>query len=433
MPSPQQVYPAVRACLQAMGIVSHRTAQAALASLLSALLIGQSLRPSVLARALPSPTLLPARSRYRRVARAWERPWLTAPQLSPALVRAALALAAPRGTAYLALDTLRAGAWEVFTIGLVWHGRVLPLGWAVLPYPWPKGRFTPTVCALVRQVAAVWPAAAPVPHRLADRAFPSRPLVQTLDRLGWHYTIRLRASDVVTLADGVVFGYDLIAAATVGRFTSQPGQFGRQATAGERTQVVVGRNLVVLPFHQRDAGSARPRTRRRAAKQHAVGPTRRPAPTEPWVLLLTTERRWWQALKAYGLRDHTEGTYRDAQGGWDGRHGWDLNERVAAAATARAGETVVGWWAVGTLLQSWVGDQLTAAATPAPIREVSGEWTVHGRLSVWGRGRLALTEPHGRLRGWVVACLQGAAERIQAVALAPPATAAPPLTLAEAA
>ena len=161
MPSPEQVYPAVSACLHSLAFVPHRTAQSALAAVVSALLTGQSLRPSVLARALPSPTVLPARSRYRRVARVWERPWLTAAHLTPALVRAALTLAAPQGTAYLALDTLRCGGWEVFTIGLVWHGRVLPLGWAVLPYPWPKGRFTPTVCALVQQVAAAWPAHAP--------------------------------------------------------------------------------------------------------------------------------------------------------------------------------------------------------------------------------------------------------------------------------
>lgn len=277
------------ACLQSPTFVSHRTAQASLATVVSALLIGQSLRPSVLARALPSPTLLPARSRYRLVARVWERPWLTAARLTAALVSAALTLAAPQGTAYLALDTLRCGAWEVFTIGLVWHGRVLPLSWAVLPYPWPKGRFSPTVGALMRQVAAAWPEDAPAPHLLADRAFPSRPLMETLARERWRSTIRLRASDVVTLADGPIQAYALIEAAPLGGFTARPGQFGRQGDAGADSQVVVGRGLVVLPWHQRDAGSARHRARRLARKQHAVKQTRRASPTEPWVLLLTTE------------------------------------------------------------------------------------------------------------------------------------------------
>ncbi len=140
------------------------------------------------------------------------------------------------------------------------------------------------------------------------------------------------------------------------------------------------------------------------------------------MLLLTTEARWWAALAAYGLRYHTEGTYRDAQGGWDGQHGWDLDERIAAAPAPARVEAVVGLWAVGTLLQSWLGDQLTAATTPAPVRAVSQEWTVHGRLSVWARGRLALTEPHGRLHEWVIATLHVAADRLRHERRAVPAT-----------
>src|SRR2546429_74207 len=75
------------------------------------------------------------------------------------------------GRTHLALDSVRCGPWEVFTLGVAWHGRVLVVGWAVLPYPWPKGQFTPTVCRLVRQVAAAWPADRPA-HLVADRAFP---------------------------------------------------------------------------------------------------------------------------------------------------------------------------------------------------------------------------------------------------------------------
>ncbi len=93
---------------------------------MSALLIAQSLRPSLLARALPSPRPVPARDRYRQVARAWDQPWLTADQLTPALVNGALALAQPTAP-LLVLDSLRCGAWEVFTVGLAFHGRVLPL------------------------------------------------------------------------------------------------------------------------------------------------------------------------------------------------------------------------------------------------------------------------------------------------------------------
>jgi len=58
---------------------------------------------------------------------------------------------------------------------------------------------------------------------------------------------------------------------------------------------------------------------------------------------------------------------------------------------------------------------------------VAGEWTVHGRLSVWARGRLALTDPSGRLRGWIPATLHAAATRIRDGAGGGPlALAAPP-------
>ncbi len=418
MPAPSAVYAAVLACLQLLEVARHRTAQAALANLVSALLLGQSLRPSVLARSLPSPQPVPARDRYRQVARAWDRPWLTAAQLTPALVTGALALARPAAP-LLVLDSLRCGAWEVFTIGLAFHGRVLLLSWALLPYPWPKGQFTPTVCALIRQVAAAWPTGAPVPHLVADRAFPSTPLCQTLAAVGWGYTIRLRASDVVTTVAGVRQGYQLLAAATPEAWTVQPGCFGRQRAPG-RTMLVVGRGLAVLPQHQRDRGSARARARRRAQRLHGVKQTHRPSPTEPWLLLLSTHRRWRDAVRAYGQRYHIEGSYREAQSGWDGRHGWDLDERIAAAATARRVDTLVGLWALTALLQSWLGDQLTAATAPPSIRAVAGEWTVHGRLSVWARGRLALTDVSGRLGFWVPATLGRAAHRFAAARAATP-------------
>src|SRR5947209_6271869 len=110
------------------------------------------------AEPLLSPQPVPARQRYKRVARCWERPWLTPAWLTPRLVRAALALGEPAawgpsaGQVLVALDSVRCGSWEVFTLGVVWHGRVVPVSWAVLPYPWPKGQVTPTVCRLLRQV-----------------------------------------------------------------------------------------------------------------------------------------------------------------------------------------------------------------------------------------------------------------------------------------
>ena len=156
LPAPE-LYPLVLRWLQAVAITSHPTAQAGLAHLVTALLVGQSLRPTALLRAYLSPRPVPARQRYKRVARALGRPWLTPVWLTPALVRAATALVAPdapgwptAGLTHLALDSLRCGPWEIFTLGVAWHGRVLPIGWAVIPYPWPHGAFTPTACALLR-------------------------------------------------------------------------------------------------------------------------------------------------------------------------------------------------------------------------------------------------------------------------------------------
>src|SRR5438067_9906388 len=243
------------------------TALRALAHLVTALLVGQSLRPTALMRALSSPVPVPARQRYKRVARAWTRPWLSPAWLVPRLVPAALALVPPErdGVTHLALDSVRCGAWEVFTLGVVWHGRVLPVGWAVLPYPWPKGRFTPTVCALIRQVAAVWPAERPV-HLVADRGFPSRLFLLTLRQVRWGWTVRLRATDGVTVAGQAQPVRALVAAASADRWTAQTAHYGYGPHALPGTLVI----------RQGAGGAALAPTR---ASQRA--PAARPARTPP--------------------------------------------------------------------------------------------------------------------------------------------------------
>src|SRR5919201_3669886 len=95
MLSPHELYPLVHLWGQALDLAPSSAALSALTHLLVALLCGQSLRPSALLRTLLSPTPVPARQRYKRVARCWERPWLTPTWLTPRLVRAALALVVP--------------------------------------------------------------------------------------------------------------------------------------------------------------------------------------------------------------------------------------------------------------------------------------------------------------------------------------------------
>src|SRR5438128_5906709 len=222
----------------------HATALSALAHLVTALLVGQSLRPTALMRALSSPLPVPARQRYKRVARAWTRPWRSPAWLVPAAL--ALVPAERDGVTHLALDSVRCGGWEVFTLGVVWHGRVLPVGWAVLPYPWPKGRFTPTVCALIRQVAAVWPAERPV-HLVADRGFPSRLFLLTLRQVRWGWTVRLRATHGVTVAGQVQPVRTLLTVASPDCWTAQPAHSGHGPHALPGTLVSVAERLTDAP------------------------------------------------------------------------------------------------------------------------------------------------------------------------------------------
>src|SRR5688572_14428329 len=190
---PARLYALIDCWLQAMAVVPHRTARHALAQLVTALLLAQSLSPAELARTLPSPRAVPARQRHQRRARALDRPWLTSAQITPALVRAVVALVptpGPTQPTTLVLDTVNCGGWDVVVIGVLWRGRVLPVAWEVLPSPWPKGCFTPTVRALVARLARSWPADRPV-HLLADRGFASQALLRALGAAGWGFTVRL--------------------------------------------------------------------------------------------------------------------------------------------------------------------------------------------------------------------------------------------------
>jgi hypothetical protein len=429
MLSSQEVYSLVRVWLHALEICPHQAALAALTHLVTALLVGQSLRPSALMRALLSPTPVPARQRYKRLARFWARPWLTPGWLTPRLVRAAVALVPPdgggptRGQTHLALDSMRCGGWEVFTLGVVWHGRVLPVAWAVLPYPWPTGQVTPTVCRLLRQVDAAWPAGRPV-HLVADRGFPGQALFRTLRALGWGWgwTVRLRAGMGVTVDGEGVLVRALLPRARCTGWTVWAGAYGRGSNALPAT-IVVGRGLAVWPLHQRTVGSQRPRAARQAERLR----TRRyryasVTQTEAWMVLCTTQPTWRAAVASYRRRWATEGSYRDAQGGWDGQHGWDLEPVLTQARTAVQAEAVVGVWALGALLQTWLGSQVVQG--PAAVRAVAAQWTTTGRLSVGAHGQLAWRDP--LLAAWLEDTLRtGAAQ----VALAPPHGPQPSLPL----
>lgn len=266
---------------------------------------------------------------------------------------------------------------------------------------------------------------------MADRAFPSRALFATLRTVGWGWTIRLRATSWVTVHGTPQWARALLAGATVGAWLVAAGTYGSgvHAVPGH---LVVGRGLVVLPAHQRTAGSLRHRAHQFARRQqHLASKHRRPAPdaaqeTDQWVSLFTSHATALAATGSYRLRWGTQGSDRDAQGGWDGQHGWDLAPVLTRARSAAHVERIVGLWALGALLQTWIGQQIGLPGVPAVVQAVVAQWTTTGRLSVWARGRFALQDRSGQLRDCLIATVTAGAQRL---ATAPPPTqrAFPPL------
>lgn len=418
MLAPAELYPAVAAWLQSLGAFGHAAGLASVAQVVTAVLIGQSLRVGGVARTLLSAPEVAARHRYRRVRRVVTGARLRSTDLTPSLVRAALVLV-DDAVPHLAMDTVRCGRWEVITIGVVWHGRVLPIGWEVVPSPWPRGQFTPAVLRLLWRVAASWPAERR-PHLVADRGFPSLKLFRTLEQLGWGWTVRLRVKLNVGVDGAVRPLADLLACHQPGRWTAQTITYGtgRQRVAG---RLVIGRGdtLRILPRHQANPGSLRQRARQQATRvrelrgKHPGRRASQAAQTDGWVLLFTSHAPWLDASRSYARRWATEGSYRDAQGGYDGQHGWELEPTLAREADAHVVDRLVGLWALGSAIQTALGDRLARPDAPPAVAQARARWTTTDRLSVWMRGRFALTDPFGHLRPVILAALHDTAQRLR--------------------
>jgi hypothetical protein len=177
---------------------THRTVLGTVGWVILCLLVAQRLNPAALARALPAEEAGSARRRPRRLLRGWSGPDRPHATLTPRLVRAALALP-PDAKILVALDTTRGAPGEIGPAGIVFAGPTLPVAWAAIPSPWPKGRFRATTLALVEQLAAAFPADRPWVLTV-DRGFPSaRLFARPRERqAGW--TVRLRLSDRVEVA-----------------------------------------------------------------------------------------------------------------------------------------------------------------------------------------------------------------------------------------
>ncbi len=131
---------------------SHTTVIRTFVWVVLCILVSQRVTPAALARAIPAEASGSGRTRLRRVDRWWQGPELDLGIVTPRLIRAALALLPKDGTIVVAMDTTRAGQWEIWKAGPSFAGHTLPVAWAVVPYPWPKGRFRQTTLALVGQL-----------------------------------------------------------------------------------------------------------------------------------------------------------------------------------------------------------------------------------------------------------------------------------------
>ena len=277
---------------------THTTVVVTVAWAVLCLLAAQRVTAAALARALPAEHTGSGRSCLRRVRRWWSGPALDQATISPALIRLALTLLAAEQPVMVALDTTRLGSWEVWLAGIVIAGRTLPIGWAVIPYPWPKGRFRATTLALIQQLQQAFPAGVRW-TLVADRGFPSAVLFAQLRQGGTDFSVRLRLSDWVTV--------DRVYATVRAHLTA--GRLG----VGQRTAAMIGRGTVEQPLvpaaivvsaavvtpprHTQPPGTARERAHRaKPPAQHRKPKHGRTPPppsavaqryAQPWVLCTT--------------------------------------------------------------------------------------------------------------------------------------------------
>jgi hypothetical protein len=161
--------------------------------------VAQRVTPAAVARA--PPTEGHARARLTRVRRWWAGPPVDPALVSPQLSAGAVALLSPGQAVGVALDTTRLGKWEIGVAGIVVAGRTMPIGWAAIPYPWPKRRLRRTTLTLIQRLQAAFPVG--VRGRLvADRGVPSAALFTQLRQGETDFGVRLRLSDWVTVAGG---------------------------------------------------------------------------------------------------------------------------------------------------------------------------------------------------------------------------------------
>ena len=219
-------YEHVRAWVKAMVPSTPATVVQSMAGAVWCVLGAQRVTAAALARALPAEQAGGGRARLTRVRRWWSGPPLEQAVGSPVLSEVARARLPAGHPVVVALDTPRLGQWAVWLAGLVVGGRTVPLGWAVMPSPWPKGRCRATPLLLLKRVQAAFPPAVRWPLG-ADRGFPRLARFEQRRPGKTAFSVRARLSDWVPVA-GVY--------ATVA-----PHLEARRLRNGQRTAATMGR------------------------------------------------------------------------------------------------------------------------------------------------------------------------------------------------
>jgi hypothetical protein len=324
--------------------------------------------------------------------------------VSPQLIADALAVLPPGQAVVVALDTTRLGKWEVWLAGIVIAGRTVPVGWAAMPYPWPKGRFRATTLMLLQRLQAAFPAAVRW-SLVADRGFPSAALFAQLRQGGTDFSVRLRLSDWVTVAGVYAKVADHLIAGRLGqgRRTAVTLGRGRPAQPFVTGWIVVSATVAPLPRHKRNLGTLRERAKRAKAHRqrqlHKQGrKTTPPSATaqryaQTWVLF-TTAPTVRQAAGEYAQRMPIEETFRD----W--HHGWGVRTAVSELPTEAMVERLIGVVCLAYSLQLQLGQQLSVD----PVgRQRRTHWTVTDRVSWFWCGQRLFTDSGYDWRTWLAA------------------------------
>jgi len=399
---------------------THTTVVVTVAWAVVCLLGAQRVTAAALARALPAEHAGSGRSCLRRVRRWWCGPALDQAAISPALIRLALTLLAADQRVVVALDTTRLGPWEVWLAGIVIAGRTLPIGGAVIPYPWPKGRFRATTLALIQQLQGAFPAGARW-TLVADRGFPSAALFAQLRQGRTDFSVRLRLSDWVTVR-GVYATVAVHLAAgrlVVGQRTAAAMGCRRPAQPLVRGWVVVSAAVAALPKHKQNPGTARERAKRaKAHAQHRIHKlgrkTKPPSATaqryaQTWVLF-TTAPTVVQAVAEYAQRMPIEETFRD----W--HNGWGVRAAVVALPTEAMVHRLIGVVCLTYHLQMHLGQGVSVDPLGQQRR---AQWTVTDRVSWFWCGQRLFDDPGHDWSGWLAQQWESLGQPVAAVQTLP--------------